>query len=89
MSELTLGELADQGRKVAKGELAAPAIESDIIFALEHLGDAQTLRELGALHRHRGLQIISSPGGSAEADEALQVLSRHTEFTSAYEDMYG
>jgi len=89
MSELTLNELADQGRRVAEGKLATPAIESDIIFALQQLGCAEVLRELGALHRHSGLQIVSSPGGSAEADEALQVLSRHTELASAYEDMYG
>lgn len=89
MSELTLNELADQGRRVAKGELATPAIESDIIFALQQLGCAEVLRELGALHRHSGLRIVSSPGGSAEADEALQVLARHTDRTSACENMYG
>ena len=86
--ELTNSELCRTGRKIARGELLAP-VESDIIFALEQAHDTKTLGKLGTLFRHRGLQIISSPGGSAEADEALQVLSRHTDVTSGYEDMYG
>lgn len=88
MSDRTRGQLTREGQELADGE-GFGHLESDIVFALEASGDETTLRKLARGVESGKLTVVSSPGGSAEADEASAVLREYPNPASAFEDMYG